>query len=268
MGVFQMEVDPNDCLLSTSGGREDADGSPRSPPRPWRKSSCKRDRRYIRAGPEFQDADYATRLGQLRYTAWRQDVGAARNSQDAQKCKPSFGVRGGRVITRYNARDLEARADHGPRASTSLVKRSCWNDGCSPRARVRLVSLSGRTVLVRTDTPPVVGSSVLGRTSQPRVGSGERRLSKFVGLHDEQTVGSGFLVSAKEKAPHQERHAGADPWGQKSRCFGRGDNSVGLSTSYRGAVGPRGSRNGPKDRARPLSVWCGWVSRLLHHTLM
>ena len=103
-------------------------------------------------------------------------------------------VAGRAVITEYNARDL-----------------AC--------ARVRLVSLSGRTVLVRTDTRPVVGSSVLVRTSQPRVGSGERRLSKFVGLRDEQPAGSGFLVSAKEKAPHQERHAGADPWGQNAnRC--------------------------------------------------
>jgi hypothetical protein len=126
---------------------------------------------------------------------------------------------------------------------------------CRSRARVRLVSLGARGVLVRTDAPPVVGSSVLVRTSQPRVGSGERRLGKFVGAsRDKQTVGSGLLVSAKEKAPHQERHAGADPWGQKSRCFGRGDDSVGLSTSYRGAVGPRGSRNGPNDLARPLRV--------------
>jgi hypothetical protein len=136
---------------------------------------------------------------------------------------------------------------------------------CRSRARVRLVSLSGRAVLGRTDTRPVVGSSVLGRTSQPRVGSGERRFSKFVGLHDEQTV-AGFLVSAKEKAPHQERHAGADPWGQKSRCFGRGDDSVGLSTSYRGAVGPRGSRNGPKDRARPLLCGAGGFTAAPPHT--
>jgi hypothetical protein len=40
------------------------------------------------------------------------------------------------------------------------------------RARVRLVSLSGRTVLVRTDTRPVVGRSVLGRTSRnPEAGA-------------------------------------------------------------------------------------------------